>query len=249
MEHTAPDNRDEAQEERALWQNFAKNRDPQIRARLVRRHLEFAKRIAAALYAHRADDTVEFDDYLQYAQVGLIEAVDRYDPRREASFGTYATYRVRGAILNGVDRSTEKAAQRVHRQRYWRERIDSLREESGKSGKRDLFEEVADAAIALALGYVLEDSGLWRAENADRGTDPYRSYELKRLGERFSLIVEALPERERAIVKFHYYEHMEFHVIGAALGISKGRVSQLHARALQLLREAYGTLGKLDVSF
>jgi RNA polymerase sigma factor for flagellar operon FliA len=248
MKDTAPQNRDETREDRTLWQLFAQSRDPRTRARLVQRHLEFAKRIAASLYAHRADDTVEFEDYLQYARVGLIEAVDRYDPEREASFGTYATYRVRGAVLNGVEKSTEKAAQRVHRHRFWRERVESLRAEPASPRKRDLFEEVADAAIALALGYVLEDSGLWRAENADRGTDPYRSFELKRLGERFALIVEALPERERAIVKFHYFDHMEFNVIAAAMGISRGRVSQLHSRALQLLRESYQSLGNLDVS-
>jgi len=231
-----------------LWQRFVADREANVRHTLVRRHLDLARIIAASLYAQRVDNSVDFQDYLQYARVGLLESVDRYDPNREASFPTYATYRIRGSILNGLERATEHTAQREHRRKVRaQERLLSVRERI-EGDSRDVLSEMVDVTIALALGYVLEESGLWRRLDDDPAVDPYRSFEFKRLRERLALIVDALPEREQLIVKYHYFEHMEFIAIGELLGVSKGRVSQLHNRALRLIREAYHALEKFDVS-
>ena len=83
----------------------------------------------------------------------------------------------------------------------------------------EALERLADLTLGLALGFALEDSGL-SAE--PESFDPYRVLEMKRLRERLLLIVEALPERERRILGWHYFEHMDFKLIGAALGLSKG---------------------------
>lgn len=232
-------------DEAALWVRYISTRDTDLRDQLIERHLETAKRIAATLYASRINNTIDFNDYLQYARVGLIEAVDRYDPGHNASFATYATYRIRGSILNGLEKATEKAAQHAQRQRALRERSKSVRE--GVDHPNDAFSEMVDVAISLALGYLLEESGIWRPANEDQGADPYRSLELKRLVERMGLIVKALPEREQLIVRYHYFEQMEFVGISKVLGLSKGRVSQLHSRALKLIREAYRELDHFDL--
>src|ERR1041385_5079377 len=189
----------EREEEAALWQAHLAGRDAVLRGRLIERYLPEVHRIAAHAYARRGPQAPEFDDYLQWARLGLIEAFDRYEPAREASFMTFAGYRIRGAILNG-----------------------------------------------LALGFALEDSGLGAAPE---GFDPYRVLELKRLRERLLLIVEALPERERRIPQWHYFEQMDFQLVGAALGLSKGRISQLHSRGLKLMREGLRSIERFDISF
>jgi len=231
-----------------LWRRYIERREVQARQLLIRYYLELARKIAASLYVQRVTNDVEFQDYLQYARVGLMESIDRFDPSREASFQTYATYRIRGAILNGVEHATEHTAQREHRRRVrTEERLVSARERGGVE-IGDTLSEMVDVTIALALGYILEDSGMWRTLDDDPETDPYKSYEFKRLKERMALIVQALPEREQAIVKYHYFEHMEFTDIGELLGLSKGRISQLHSRALKLIREAYNKLSKFNIS-
>lgn len=106
---------------------------------------------------------------------------------------------------------------------------------------------MVDVAILLAMGYALEDSGQWNPQGADNGNDPYRSVQLERLRTRLKRLVDVLPERERTIVCCHYFEHLEFQEIGGLLGISKGRVSQLHARALQLIREGYESLEEFEL--
>jgi RNA polymerase sigma factor for flagellar operon FliA len=239
--------------EGTLWQEFARTRDPRLRQRLVRRYLDMTHRIAANLFGGRIGNSVAFDDYLQYARVGLLEAIDRYDPLREASFATFAGYRIRGAVLNGLEQSTELAAQAAQRRRSrLHERAQSFQPKEGASAdtgaagsQLERFAGMVDVAVLLAMGYVLEDNGEWNPAGA--AADPYRAVQLERVRTRLNLLVDALPERERYIVRCHYFSHMEFQTIGSLLEVSKGRVSQLHARALQLIREGYEALEEFDL--
>ena len=102
-------------EEAALWRSYIADRDPLLRAKLIERYLPTAQKLAAYAYSRRGPQAPEFADYLQWARLGMIEAFDRYDPKREASFVTFAGYRIRGAILNGLERATEQAAQHARR--------------------------------------------------------------------------------------------------------------------------------------
>jgi len=233
----------ELDEEAALWQRYVSGRDPALRARLISRYLPTAHKVAAYAYSRRGPQAPEFGDYLQWARLGMIEAFDRYDPGREASFATFASYRIRGAILNGLEHFTESAALYAYRKQVEQERLESVVE--GASEAPEALEELAEVTIGLALGFALEDSGL----SAEPETsDPYRVLELKRLRERLLLIVDALPEREKHIVKWHYFEHMDFKLIGLALRLSKGRISQLHSRALKLIREGLRSIDRFDLS-
>jgi len=238
----APEPLPEHEDETALWRQYVAGRDAALRAKLIERYLPVAQRIAAYVFSRRGPQAPEFADYLQWARLGMIEAFDRYDPAREASFVTFAGYRIRGAILNGLDHATEGAAQWAHRKELERERLDSVLE--GSAEESEALERLADVTLGLALGFALEDSGL----SAEPETyDPYRVLEVKRLRERLLLIVEALPEREARIVKWHYFEHMDFKLIGLALRLSKGRISQLHARALKLIREGLRSVDRFDL--
>jgi RNA polymerase sigma factor for flagellar operon FliA len=234
--------------EQALWHRYVSERDPLVRGQIIERYLGIAQKMAAYLFSRRRDNSIDFADYLQYARVGLIEAIDRFNPDLNVSFATFASYRIRGAILNGIRRYTEQSSQKAYRQAVMRERTESLRERTPEHDAGAVFEELVDTTIGLALGYILEDSALWNAEQADRASDPYQSLELKRLQQRVGLIVEALPDRERMIIRYHYYEYMEFTMVAEILGVTKGRVSQIHARALRLIREAFESLERFQVS-
>ena len=230
-----------------LWQRYVSHGDMAARALLVDRYLKTAKIVAAVMYAQRFDDSVDFNDYLQYARIGLIEAVDQFDPAREASFATYASYRVRGAILNGLATATERLAQNNYRRQVLKDRVNSLRVEPGRA--ESSFTEMVELTIGLALGYVLEDSGSWNEADESDHSDPYRVYELKYLRQRLTMILKALPDREKKIVTLHYIDHMDFNTIAVEMDLSRGRVSQLHARAIQLMRQAYDALGRFGENY
>lgn len=241
----------DSESEASLWAQYRRTGEPRLRARLITTYQALTHGIAARLFGQRINDSMAFDDYLQYARVGLLEAIDHFDPSRgDATFATFASYRIRGSILNGLEKATEASAQSAQRRRArLRERTQSVGQLSSDSRPHRVldFTGMVDVAILLAMGYVLEDSGQWNPAGADSGNHPYRSVQLERLRTRLKRLVDVLPERERTIVRWHYFEHMEFQDIGATLGISKGRVSQLHARALQLIREGNESLDQFEL--
>jgi len=228
-----------------LWQALQELGDSSAREQLIIRYGDFARMIAAKLYGTRRDDTVPFNDYLPYAHVGLIEALDRFDANLGASFESYSSHRIRGSILNGLSRHTELRAQRV----YWREVIAERRE--SLQGSRDAaspttLEDFARLAIGLTIGLMLDDPE--SPERADDSVEanPYAGTELSQMRERVRALVEQLPARERDILRWHYYDQREFQEIAVDLGVTKGRISQLHARALERVREALNAGPRID---
>src|SRR5262245_55939797 len=103
----------DSERDRARWLEYARTRSTALRAELVERYLEHAKTIAAKHFQRRADNSVPFADYLQYARIGLVESVDHYDPGRAVPFEAFSSYRIKGAILNGLASESELAAQRA----------------------------------------------------------------------------------------------------------------------------------------
>src|SRR5688572_1516991 len=107
-------------DERRLWIGYRAGA-AEARDTLLERYLPLAKRLAAALYAKRSIDDIEFGDYLHLAYTGLFEAMQRYQPDEGAQFATFATYRIRGAVLSGLPRMTEAGDQLAARKRQLRE--------------------------------------------------------------------------------------------------------------------------------
>lgn len=230
-----------------LWATFGTARDPRARDALIAHYTPFARRIAGRLFGLRADDSVPFADYFQYARVGLVEAVDRYDPAREASFETFSTYRIRGAVLNGLGKESELAAQRA----YWRtqvqERIDSLKPGAFVGGEGTI-EDFVDLAVGLAIGVLLDPEPDETPADPSVHANPYAGAELANLRRIVREAVELLPERERMLVVRHYFKQDEFQAIAGELGVTKGRVSQLHSVALSRIRKHLSAYSKLDLN-
>lgn len=232
----------------ALWESLRSSGDPRIREELILRYSDFARVIAAGVYSKRPDGAAPFDDYLQYARVGLMEAVDRYDAGRGASFETFSAYRIRGAILSGLAHDTELAAQR----NFWRTRIaereESLAPAALREPKRATFDDFVRLAAGMAIGFVLEGSDTEPADDA-AGSNPYLATELAQSRARLRKLVEGLPEREREIMRQHYYDNREFQEIASRLGVTKGRVSQLHSKAIERIRAYLDPQPRIDRRF
>jgi RNA polymerase sigma factor FliA len=212
---------------KALWAHFIDSRSPALRAKLIECYLRLAHLAAAKFFKLRSDPAVSFSDYLQYARLGLVEAIDGFDPTREASFETYSSYRIRGAMLNGLARESEVAAQRT----FWRTRLEERVEQLGTPQDDDgELVEITRMLAGLASSYFTED----RDDPVDEAprSNPHAATELAQLRE----VVEKLPARERLVIRRHYFDHREFRVIARELTVTPGRVSQLHAQALGHIR-------------
>lgn len=235
-----------------LWSAFAGARGVEARNRLVEHYLPLARTVAATLYARRGGLAVEFQDYLQLATLGLIEAVERFDPSLGHAFATFATPRMRGSILNGLEALSEQYTQIGLRKRLEEERLQSLRPAAdGSAGRRargDLLGSLADLAVGLALSRLLEGSGMMAAHEAEPSyrQEFYERDELRQLRASLAALVRALPDQERRVVWYHYYHGLGFTEIATLFDLSKGRISQIHRQALQLLHEAHASVGRVD---
>jgi RNA polymerase sigma factor for flagellar operon FliA len=226
-----------------LWLEFVRLRSRALRDELIERYIGLAKIMAARLYQRRADNSVSFSDYLQYARVGLVEAVDHYDPERAVPFEAFSSYRIKGAIINGLE-SNRLAAQRFWARRA-RERFESLKQHEVQGDRRASLEELVNLTVGLALSHIIEhDEG--EVIDETLAANPYAVTELAQLKRAVHSLLPALPERERELIRRHYEEHVEFQQIAAEWGLTKGRVSQLHAQALQRLRKLLGMRPMLD---
>jgi len=245
LDSELPEDSAAAERDRARWAEFARSRSPQLRLELIERYIGLAKTMAARLYQRRVDNSVAFADYLQYARVGLVEAVDHYDAAREVPFEAFSSYRIKGAILNGLSGESELAAQRAFWSRRARDRFDSIRQEEVRGDRRATLEELVNLTVGLALSHLIDHED---GEPVDESlaANPYASTELAQLRRTVRSLLPALPQREQELIRRHYEEQVEFQVIAADWGVTKGRVSQLHAQALQRLRALLGQHPKLD---
>jgi RNA polymerase sigma factor for flagellar operon FliA len=218
------------------------------RARLVESHLELPRRAAAMIF-RRVRTHVELAELVALGNAGLAEAAQRYDPDRGATFATFAWYRVQGAILDGLRRSANlprrtwarlialRAASDYLEHRAERDRGAALRGVAPPDGGEAL-ERVKDALSAIRTMYVtsLESLREDAHETADEAPAPDTLLTTGRLGAKLRQALDALPERERAIVTKHYWEGKNLLEAGAELGISKSWASRLHAQAVERLR-------------
>ncbi|WP_137939845.1 sigma-70 family RNA polymerase sigma factor [Chitinivorax sp. B] len=234
-------------EERALWVQ-ARAQSADARERLITNYLPFARMLAAKLYAQRTTDEIDFLDFLQLASIGLIEAVDRYNNTNNAAFTTYASYRINGAVLNGLEQYTERQKQ-LQVQKRIRDRIQSVDTDlpSHNNGVMASFERIATVAIGLALGMMLEEDGLYLTEETSIPA-AYTSLELWQLKKYLHSLLPKLPHREAQVIRYHYMQQLCFEDIGKIMNLTRGRVSQLHQGALAKLRAEMATGAPLDVT-
>ncbi|MEJ1964232.1 MAG: sigma-70 family RNA polymerase sigma factor [Gammaproteobacteria bacterium] len=229
---------------RRLWAQFRESRDPSLRGLLIERYLPLARTAAARLFRSRSDNAVPFADYLQYARLGLVEAIDGFDPAREASFETYSSYRIRGSMLNGLGRESETAAQKS----FWRtrvaERVDSLKPPLALSGDDELA-ELAGMAVGLALGFLL-DGDVDKVPDETPQGNPYALAEFAQLRDMVRTTVDLLPQKQQQVIRRHYFEHGEFREIAREMAVTPGRISQLHSQALSRIRDLLKKSSGLD---
>jgi RNA polymerase sigma factor FliA len=235
----------DSDDDHARWAEFTRTRTHARRDALISRYFGLARIAAAKLYRGRVDNSVTFSDYLQYARVGLVEAIDAFDPERSVPFEAFSSYRIKGAILNGLAAESEQAAQRAFWSRRERDRRESLKQHAATDDRRSSLDELVSLTVGLALGHIIE-SNAEEAIDDSLASNPYAMTELAQLRRAMRSMLHTLPDRERELIRRHYEDHVEFQQIAIEWGVTKGRVSQLHAQALSRMRKLLSQRSKLD---
>ncbi|HEU4403267.1 MAG TPA: FliA/WhiG family RNA polymerase sigma factor [Candidatus Polarisedimenticolia bacterium] len=228
------------------WSEEVRAGDPERRQHFLESHVGLVRYLALRL-ATRLPASVEVGDLVHDGIVGLLDAVEKFDPARGVGFRTYAAARVRGAILDGL-RKRDWRPRAVRRgQRELEETLGRLAAEQGRPATEE--------EIARALGLDLHAYRAWlqdlnggpllSLEDLPPGEDPAetadsllpsRGLERHEMVEALAQAVHALPERERRVMELYYYEELNMKEVGEVLGVTESRVCQLHAQAAARLR-------------
>lgn len=230
---------DDGGKEAALWREFRTQGSDEARQKLFDIHSAFARQIAKRHFLDRKSGDLELADLCQFAYTGLLEALDRFDPGRGAPFRAYASRRIRGSVLDGLSHLSERREQLSFRQRARKERLKSLTvDDPEKLSASEAMLALIEMATGLALGFMLEGSGLYVTQDqADHNRSPYESTAWNESVRSVTAEISNLPAQEHKVIRYHYLEGLSFEHIATALGVSKGRISQIHRAALRSLRE------------
>ena len=226
--------------EAVLWSRHRGDADGAAREALILQYLPYARTVAAGLYRQHVRHEVEFREYVQWATVGMIEALDRYDPARGARFTTYAFTRIQGSIRNGLEHISERQEQLSLQRRLVAERVDAARRgrdlTEASTPAADLLGEMADVGTALILSFMLDETGMLQGPADTLPDGCYETLAYRQEQRRLRDMLPHLTPREQSVIRLHYLQGMTYDDVAQALRITKGRVAQLHQQAIARLR-------------
>lgn len=221
---------------------------------LVTKHAPLVKRIAYHLMS-RLPPSVQADDLIQAGMIGLLEASRNYDAKQGASFETYAGIRIRGAMLDEI-RKNDWAPRSVHRKaRKVAEAVRKIEHQKGRDARdsevaqelgmslEEFHQMLQDASGYLVLSFddVGNDDESLASQISDNAPGPFEGLQREDFKKNLAEAIAGLPERERLVMTLYYDEELNLREIGAVLGVSESRVSQIHSQALLRLQARLGS--------
>jgi RNA polymerase sigma factor for flagellar operon FliA len=227
-------------------------KDPAYRDQLITEYLPYVKRIVQRLAVH-LPSTVDIDDLMNVGVIGLIQAVDRYDPRRDNKFMTYAIFRIKGAVLSELrardflSRSNRRKIRELE-SAYLRLEQKLGREADDQEVARELgvdLEQVYRTKQMSSISFIsLEELGVSSRDEKEKllsylinnEDDALSMTKLKEIKKAMAQAIKQLPEKERLVISLYYLDELTMKETGKVLGITESRVSQIHSQAILHLR-------------
>ena len=234
-----------------LWSEYKKHSTIESRNELILKYSYLVKRVISRLtfVNNPSNPSMDIEDLVSYGILGLMDAIEKYDPSRNVKFETYAAFRIKGAIIDQLRKQDWIPRSLRTKAKQLSEVIDAVEKEMGRSA--------SDQEIAKTLGVSVEELRKTMLEMhsfavvsleeqlheiasslaaSSRYDDPEHVVQVNELKRYLAKAIDELPEREKMIISLYYFEELTLKEIGMVLGISESRVSQLHTRALLKLK-------------
>ena len=247
----------------SLWREYRLTSERALRDQLILRYSPLVKYVAGRL-GSGLPSHVDDGDLVSFGLLGLIGAIDRFDPDRDIKFETYAIARIRGAIidelrtLDWVPRSVRARARQIER---------AIAELESKLGRAPSDEEIAakvgitveeldDSLYDISRSSIAALDELWSISGEgdqvslldtieDPGSvKPAEAFDQAEIRETLADAISRLPEREKIVVTLYYYEELTLREIGEVLGVTESRVSQLHTKAVLRMKASLTGSGR-----
>ncbi len=241
-------------EKKQLWEAYVKMPTMELREKIILEYAGLVKIVAGRLSMYLGY-TVEYDDLVGYGIFGLIDAIDKFDYNKGVKFETYATLRIRGAILDQI-RKMDWLPRTI---RQKQKKIEQALQKISLSGREASMQELAEE-----LGISLDELDDWQNqtqmntimsldEYLEQGTEirmnseanthfeqPEKLMEQEEMKKMLMQALDGLTENEKRVITLYYYEEMTLKEISMILEVSESRISQLHTKALKKMKKKLG---------
>ena len=253
-----------AESKQKLWEDYAKKKSPELQEKIIIEYAGLVKLVAGRLSMYLGYN-VEYDDLVGYGTFGLIDAIDKFDYSKGVKFETYASLRIRGAILDQIRKMDWIPRSIRQKQRKIDLAYQNLEIKNGRIAN--------DEEIALELEISVDELETWQSQTKvtniisldefmEQGAEtkveqsltaafdqPDKIIEKQELKELLIKTLETLTEKEKKVIIFYYYEELTLKEISRILEVSESRISQLHTKALQKMKTKLGNNMELIVSY
>lgn len=238
-----------------LWEKYSKTHSLDIREEIILEYAPLVKLVAGRLSMYLGNN-VEYDDLVGYGIFGLMDAIDKFDCKKNIKFETYASLRIRGSILDQI-RKMDWIPRTI---RQKQRKIDAITKEiEARYGRAATDSEIAKALSVSESEYIQIQSQMKITnvislnEFLDQGSEiantaasskhymiPEESIEQEELGKMLKEGLSSLTEKERRVIELYYYEELTLKEISFILDVTESRISQLHTKGLEKLKSKMG---------
>lgn len=249
-----------AEKKQKLWEEYSKKKTPELQEKIILEYAGLVKLVAGRLSMYLGYN-VEYDDLVGYGIFGLIDAIDKFDYTKGVKFETYASLRIRGAILDQIRKMDWIPRSIRQKQRKIDMAYQTLEAKYGRAAH--------DTEVAGELEISIEELETWQNQTKltniisldeflEQGSEgsiephstssyaqPDKIMEKQELKELLVKTLETLTEKEKTVIVLYYYEELTLKEISRILEVSESRISQLHTKALQKMKQRLG--GNMDV--
>ena len=245
-----------AEGKQKLWEDYSKKKTPELQEKIIIEYAGLVKLVAGRLSMYLGYN-VEYDDLVGYGTFGLIDAVDKFDYSKGVKFETYASLRIRGAILDQIRKMDWIPRSIRQKQRKIDLAYQSLEQRHGRI--------VSDEEVAMELEISVDELETWQNQTKvtnivsldefmEQGAEtkveqsltadfdqPDKILEKQELKDVLVKTLETLTEKEKKVIVLYYYEELTLKEISRILEVTESRISQLHTKALQKMKVRLGS--------
>jgi RNA polymerase sigma factor for flagellar operon FliA len=253
-----------AENKQKLWEDYSKKKTSELQEKIIIEYAGLVKLVAGRLSMYLGYN-VEYDDLVGYGTFGLIDAIDKFDCSKGVKFETYASLRIRGAILDQIRKMDWIPRSIRQKQRKIDLAYQNLELKYGRMAN--------DEEVAIELDITVDELETWQNQTKvtniisldefmEQGAEtkveqsltadfdqPDKIVEKQELKELLVKTLEALTEKEKKVIILYYYEELTLKEISRVLEVSESRISQLHTKALQKMKSKLGSNMEIMVSY
>ena len=250
-----------------IWSKFAKDKNPELRGELITVYAPLVRFVVGRL-GIPPTSLLEAEDLVSYGMIGLINAIDRFDPSRGVRFEAFASVRIRGAVIDQLRSLNWLPRSAISRVRQIEAALAVLEQKFGRPAKEKEVAEAMGVSTDRYRQILLEmnatvlslDAPLGSLSQEDEVTSlselledqtapgPVEQAEQQELTEMLSVAIDALPEREKLLLALYYQEELTMKEISKILSVSELRICQLHMQALVRLRTSFSAYATGEVT-